>query len=620
MFSARTAVARILLILCLIAGVWALLLALTGGFVLSIGPFLELPSHRPRNPALIAFFAGLAACALSTADQRRSFVRVAARCIERSVPAPVLAFLREPPSQVAPVGGAIVAVAVVIVGLLRGNTAVGGADVYGYVSQAHLWASGRLSIEQPFVNEVPWSFAADALTPLGYRLAPHRPAALVPTYSPGLPMVMAIFERLGGRGAVFYVVPMLGGLAVWATYLMGASLAGRTVGLSAALLLATSPTFLIQLVIPMSDVPVTAWWALALALLLPKRRSATVASGLAVGAAILTRPNLVPLAVLPGALLAWHVLRERSFTGLAAQRALLFAAGVIPACVTVAIINTRLYGSPLSSGYGSLSELYGWKNLLPNLARYPRWLLDTQTAVVLVALAAPFVVKSRSPEGNLNSEPYEVAVMWLLFIGAAFLSYLFYLPFEGWFWLRFILPAFPPMFVLTAIGLVAMLARWDRKARLLVTGAMIGALTWHGVEYSLDRRLFDSREGEHRHIAIGEYITHTLPARAVFLSMYHSGSIRYYSGRLTVRYDWIPQDALDAVISDLRHLGYHPYIVLEDWEEAQFRARFQGYSILAALNWPPVAWVDTPIKTRIYDPAEAELPASSRRVTSEILR
>jgi 4-amino-4-deoxy-L-arabinose transferase-like glycosyltransferase len=433
-------------------------------------------------------------------------------------------------------------------------------------------------------------------------------------------MVMAIFERVGGREAVFHVVPLLGGLAVWATYLMGASLAGRTVGLSAAVLLATSPTFLIQLVFPMSDVPVTAWWALALALLLPNQRRAAVASGLAAGAAILTRPNLVPLAALPGALLVWGVLRERSFTGLAGQRALLFAAGAIPACLIVAIINARLYGSPLSSGYGSLQELYGWKNLLPNLARYPRWLLETQTAVVLAALVAPFVVKSRPREGTLNSQPRAVAVMWLLFVVAVFLSYLFYLHFDGWFWLRFILPAFPPLFTLTAIGLVAMLARWDRRARLLVMAAVIGALAWHGIEYSLDQRLFDLGNGERRSVAVGNYIANTLPTRAVFLSMYHSGSIRYYSARLTVRYDWIPQDRLDAVISDLRHLGYHPYLVLEDWEEAQFRAQFQGHSALAALNWPPIAWVDTPIKTKIYDPADAQMPGSNRRVTTATIR
>jgi hypothetical protein len=616
----RAALSRSLLILCGAASLWALALTLTGGFVLHVGPFPEFASHRPRNPSLIALVSGLAACVLSTADERRSFKRAITTCVERSVPAPVLLFLRQPPAQVAPLSAAIVAVAVVTAGLVRGAFVAGGSDVYGYVSQAHLWATGRLSIEQPFVHEVPWPFAADALTPLGYRPAPHRAAAIVPAYSPGLPMVMAVFERVGGRDGVFYVVPVLGGLAVWATYLMGASLAGRTVGLSAAVLLATSPTFLIQLVIPMSDVPATAWWALALALLLSERRSAALASGLAVGAAILTRPNLVPLAVLPGGLLAWRAGRERSFTGLAAQRTLLFAAGAIPACVIVAIINARLYGSPLSSGYGSLRDLYGWTNLLPNLARYPRWLLETQTAVVLLALIAPFAVKARDPHGNRGFEPRAVAVTWMLFVVVVFISYFFYLQFDAWFWLRFMLPAFPPLFALTAIGIVTLLTPLRRQLRLVVTATVIGGLAWHGVTCARDRGVFDIKENERRTVALCEYIASALPSRAAFLSMQHSGSIRYYAQRLTVRYDWIPQDRLEDVISDLRHLGYYPYIVLEDWEEAQFRARFQGRNALAALDWPPVARVDNTIRIRIYDPADAQVPPASRLVTSEIIR
>ena len=52
--------------------------------------------------------------------------------------------------------------------------------------------------------------------------------------------------------------------------------------------------------------------------------------------------------------------------------------------------------------------------------------------------------------------------------------------------------------------------------------------------------------------------------------MQYSGSIRHYSGRLTIRYDWIPTNRLDSVIEQLRGLGYHPYIVLESAEMTSF--------------------------------------------------
>jgi hypothetical protein len=76
-------------------------------------------------------------------------------------------------------------------------------------------------------------------------------------YPPGYPMAMALAERVAGRDAVCYVVPLLGGLAVWATFLMARRLAGPWIGLGAATLLAVSPSFRFQLQTPMSDVPAT---------------------------------------------------------------------------------------------------------------------------------------------------------------------------------------------------------------------------------------------------------------------------------------------------------------------------------------------------------------------------
>ena len=65
--------------------------------------------------------------------------------------------------------------------------------------------------------------------------------------------------RLGRRTrGLFSTSSLLGGVAIWATYLMGARVAGPMVGFAAAVLLATSPVFLYQLMAPMRDVPVTA--------------------------------------------------------------------------------------------------------------------------------------------------------------------------------------------------------------------------------------------------------------------------------------------------------------------------------------------------------------------------
>ena len=137
----------------------------------------------------------------------------------------------------------------------RGRSA---ADASGYVSQSRLLAAARVSFDEPLARLLPWTGTEWIFSPLGYRPGP-APGEVVPTYPPGLPLTMAAARAIGGEWAPFFVVPLLGGLAVFCTYLLGARLHSRRAGLTAALLLATSPIFLFQLVQPMSDVPAVAW-------------------------------------------------------------------------------------------------------------------------------------------------------------------------------------------------------------------------------------------------------------------------------------------------------------------------------------------------------------------------
>jgi hypothetical protein len=527
---------------------------------------------------------------------------------------------------IAPIVVAAAIVASVTFGLRHGLFVAAAADAYGYVSQADLWARASPIVRQPFARDMTWPNAAETLAPLGYR--PYRPAPhgtdIVPLYAPGLPMVMAIFKRLGGPQAVFLVVPLLGGLAIWATYLMGRRLAGPLVGASAAILLASSPPFLFEIVSPTSDVPATAWWALALGLLMVEGRAAAFGAGLATGLAILTRPNIVALAAVPGALLVWQALRStfrhhsvpptppalpaRVQPSSPTHRMLLFAAGSIPACLAVALINWRLYGSPLASGYAPFAVLFNWSHVWPNLARYPRWLLETETPFVLLALIAPFVLQP-VPAARLDQPaPRTIAAVWLCFIATVFLSYLFYLPFDEWWYLRFLLPAYPPMLVLSSVALVRLLTPLTRvapDAKGFAAAAVVALVARHGVDYAVDRGAPSLWRAEQRYLTVGEYVASTLPDRAVLICMQHSGGARYYSGRITVRYDLMRPTDLDLVLAELRRLGYYPYLVLDDWEEPKFRDRFKGQSALSALDWTPVAQLHSN-QVRIYDPADRQ--------------
>ncbi len=545
----------------------------------------------------------------------------------------------------ASIAAAVAVAAVVTFGLHYGLFVAAAADAYGYVSQADLWASGSPIVRQPFAEAMTWPNADVTLAPLGYR--PHRPAPhgtdIVPIYSPGLPMVMAVFRRLAGPQAVYVVVPLLGGLAVWATYLMGARLSGSLAGAFAAVLLAGSPTFLFEIVSPTSDVPCTAWWALSLALLLYEGRATAFAAGLSAGLAILTRPNVVLAAAVPGAALVWQAARERFrttgarresvpaevATSNATARVLWFAAGSVPFCIAVALINNSLYGSPFSSGYAPFDVLYKWSHLLPNLARYPRWLLETETPIVLLGLAAPFVLRAlarapsraRAPATDLPRSPRWVATAWLCFVAAVFVSYLFYLPFEEWWYVRFLMPAYPPLLVLTSAVLLALLAPLSRALRgggEIAAAVIVAVVAWRCTSFSIERGAHLQWKAEQRYATVGNYVASTLPDRAVLLSMQHSGAIRHYSGRLTVRYDLIEPADLDRVLDQLRSLDYAPFIAVEEWEEPLFRKRFEGHSALASLNWIPMAFLHSN-QVRIYDPGDLQPGRPDRQRVPDVV-
>jgi len=193
-------------------------------------------------------------------------------------------------------------------------------------------------------------------------------------------------------------------------------------------------------------------------------------------------------------------------------------------------------------------------------------------------------------------------MVWGCFIFTVFMSYLFHLPNDGWFWLRYILPALPPLMVLSSVVLYAMVADTERGLRGLALAVVVTIVSAHNLTYGVRAGIFAVREGERKWQVVGEYIADRLPDRAVFIAKLHTGSIRYYANRFTVRYDWIPPTALDTVVLDLVRLGYRPYIVLEQSEEPEFRDRFANNQSLEALDQPPVVLLEHASNVHIYDP------------------
>ena len=535
---------RVILLLATIAFCSALVVAFTGGFVINVFG-LRASSHDVVRPLV----AGVVLTVFYIAIARkhwRSDLEILTR-----INAPMFI-------------ATLCTGAALVVGIHWGNFLGAGPDSSGYVSEADLWAHGKLTIPAPvWANDARWTHAVWSSGPVGYRPT-QRPLDFAPVYSPGYPLMMAAFQKAGGRDAVFYVLPILGALAVWASYLLGQYLSNAWGGAIAALLMVCSPTFLWYLVRPMSDVPVTACWAMALVFALSGGSRGAVLSGITAGAAILVRPNVAPLAAIPMLLLA--------MTGESRIRRLfVFGVAAAPSALVIGGLNWYWYGSPLTSGYGTLDALYSTKFIWPNLQRYSAWLIDTQTPLILLAFAAPFVLRPT------REEKYRVVLLTVVYPIAVFGMYVSYLVFDSWWYLRFVLPAFPVLFAsLGAILIESVRQSQRRTTAILLVAALTGSMAFQGWRYAQQKGGF---RGEDRFARAVEF-ANTLPQNTVLVSLGHSGTLHFYTGRDVLRWDLLLGTELDSALAYLRRLGHPVYFIGDPFEATEFQRQFAGQHTL----------------------------------------
>lgn len=534
--------------------VYSIAIEVTGGIDVTIAA-LRIRSRSWERPAALG---ALCILAVAVSDRRRAssilqdIVQSAGRGLDTS-------WTAMSPRAVAAGATAWTLAA----GIAFGTDIAGGADSSGYLNQARLFARGRLMDVSRLDVRPPWREAAITLAPLGYWPDDDR-ERLTPTYPPGYPLLMApgflVHER-----APFLVVPVCGALAVWLTFAIGRRLGEEGAGAAAALLVAAGPTFLYQLVQPMSDVPATAAWLLALACAMKPATSSAALAGIATGVAILIRPNLAPLAAL-----VWTTCAVAGGSQPPVRRAAIALLSTLPGLVVLGVIQAIRYGSPWMSGYGAASQLFSWANVVPNLDRYPRWMFETHTPLIAIFLAAPFwIVRVRAPSRRL------FLMLWL-FAVAVPLAYLPYVYFQEWEWTytRFLLPAIPAMWFLSVTPIARLLRRSRPALAALIVVPILLGLTIFSLVVASRRFVFELRGGERKYVLAAEYVLHEFPPNPILISMQHSGSLWFYTRRPILRWDQIDPRRLDETVEWSASHGYAPVLVVDAEEFERIKQRF----------------------------------------------
>jgi hypothetical protein len=403
-----------------------------------------------------------------------------------------------------------------------------GSDSSGYLNSARLLAHGTTAMPQRIPAGLdPEKFDWFTFTPLGFRALPRQQMA--PTYPIGLPLGLAGTARIIGWRLAPPLIMLVSALTAAALMILLGRAAGlpRSWSIFGALLFVASPLTTFMSVQLMSDIPAT---AAATATILCAWRSRThrhwaLLAGILLAIGVLIRPsNLILIA--PVALCLGFDWRRWGLLGL----------GGLPGAVTQLIFSAAAYGNPLASGYGGdLATKFSFAIIPATLGHYLLWLPLLLTPVGLAALALPWFGR--------RSRFAWVLVTWIAVIFGFYISY--WHTHETWWYLRFLLPAFPACLV---GGLWVTHHLWTRfsPARLrtaliarnlaLAAGLVIIAhsAVWH-------RRLHAAEIGNSDIVypeAITWLRTH-LPADAIIIHMQVSGALLYYSDFQFVRWDML---------------------------------------------------------------------------------
>ncbi len=436
-------------------------------------------------------------------------------------------------------------------------TTVGGADSYGYASASRLIAQGRLIDAAPIAE---WLSAANRMavaSPLGWTPSPDG-SGIVPTYPIGVSIVMALFSMIVGPAGIFLVAPAMGMITLFCAYRLAREWYERDTALLATAMIAWNPLVITYSKQPMSDIAATMWITLAMLLAVKVTPASAFFSGLAAGFAVITRPAL---------LIAGALIPALSFKGDASRARLLMCAGGFAIGVAMQMaIQQYLFGSAFSTGYGAAGNLFSADYLDNNLGIFGRHLWTVLGPLFILGLVLG-VIAAR-PEPRCSS---------LMMLGAVAMPYLVYLPFDHWETLRFLLPGLIALTIVSADGLMKV-ARFARTPAVTVAVVTIFAAVtgWQSERLLRASSVWNVSALEARYPLAGEWINVNTPPESVVLANQHSGSLRWYGRRHTLRWDFLEPDQLAATVRELQSRGATVYVALEGDEVAMFEQRFSG--------------------------------------------
>ena len=411
---------------------------------------------------------------------------------------------------------------------------VGAVDWYGYYQEGLLFKSGRLTL--------PVELPADkfpAGVPLGFTALPDGRVA--PQYPPGYPLLLAAAATWGLE---FQLMPLIGVASCLLMFVLVRDLTGdRWVALLWTALWAFCPIVVYGSTTLMSDLVAAAFLAFSY---WRYRRGDVAGSACALVFAICVRPvnglYLLPFAVV--------LLRD--------GRAIRYGLFMLLPATLYGLYNQILFGAPWRTGYSGFDY-----DLITGVFTEHLGFYSWQTTLQLSPLLLLFIPWGfRRPRGEA------------VFLAAWFAIYLLFYCFwrsgsGSWWWTRFLLPGYPPLFLLAARGFGEIRELLGRKfsgsRRAIVLGALFGLTALvpaYFIQFgAYQRDLWSTHKGYIYYQAVQE-TAGVVPAGSYVGSVELAGAFRLYSPlRSFVSVHGNAPALVDHVLAD----GHAAYVLVEPW-------------------------------------------------------
>jgi hypothetical protein len=300
--------------------------------------------------------------------------------------------------------------------------------------------------------------------------------------------------------------------------------------------------------------------------------------------ALLIRPNLLPIVPVLALWLVWRIAAHRPERWRHTWRAVVVLGGVAAASIATSAIYWAAYGTPFESGYGETANYFSLSHIVPNARNYALWFTEVHTPIAwlgLVALALP--MRALWPAVADRSAVIAFALVTAVVIA----EFLIYLVLDNSSYLRFFLVCYP--FIMLGVASVAMaIGRTHYIAGPIVAAALVIAVIAKGISLVPEWNILGQRFVEGKIADTADHVRAVTPENSVVLASEHSGSIRFYAGRVTLRWDYLPPEWLDRAVAWMAARGVHTYALLDEIERVAARDRFKGQTLAAVLEGPPV--------------------------------